>query len=161
MSAELLFASMEKLCKLHKSLYELAVNKTDIIKTGDMDALNQLLKDEQSHIAAIDQMEKERQKAAKALAPHIDQPTVTDCMDHLSTAEQEEITDIANELIQQVLHLKEQNNLNQQLIHNSLQFVNVSMNLLRPQPENMNYGPPKKTKKTSEKSAQGMFNSKV
>ena len=161
MSSELLIASMEKLCKLHKSLYELAVKKTDIIKTGDMDALNQLLKDEQAHIAAIDRMEKERQKAAKAFAPHLDQPTVTDCMEHLTTAEQEKITDIANELVQQVHQLKDQNTLNQQLIHNSLQFVNVSMSLLRPQPENMNYGPPTKTKKTSDKNAQGMFNSKA
>ncbi|WP_313800887.1 flagellar protein FlgN [Cytobacillus sp.] len=161
MSADLLIASLEKLCKLHSSLYELAVRKTEIIKTGDMDALNQLLKDEQTHISAIDRMEKERQKAAKVLAPHMDQPTVSDCLDSLAPAEQDKIKDVTNELVQQVHHLKEQNNLNQQLIHNSLQFVNVSMSLLRPQPENINYGPPKKTKKTSEKNAQGMFNSKA
>lgn len=161
MSSELLLASMEKLCKLHKSLYELAVKKTDIIKAGDMDALNQLLKDEQAHIAAIDRMEKERQKAAKAFAQHLDQPTVTDCMDRLSTAEQDKAVRITDDLTEIVNNLKEQNQLNQQLVHHSLQFVNVSMSLLRPQPENINYGPPTKNKQTSEKNSQGMFNSKA
>ncbi|WP_102273786.1 flagellar protein FlgN [Cytobacillus massiliigabonensis] len=161
MSAELLIASMEKLCKLHKSLYELAIKKTDIIKTGDMDALDQLLKDEQSHIAAIDRMEKERQKLAKVIVPHIDQPTVSDCIENFAAAEQEKVMNATNELIQLVLRLKEQNYLNQQLVHNSLQFVNVSMSLLWPQPENINYGPPTKSNNPYNKNAKGMFNSKA
>ncbi|MBT2687168.1 flagellar protein FlgN [Bacillus sp. ISL-47] len=160
MSAETLITTMEKLLKLHKSLYELAVKKTDIIKNGDMDALNQMLKDEQTHIAAIDRMEKERQKAAKMIAAGMENPTVSDCMAFLSQDEQIKLETIAKELTELVYELKEQNYLNQQLVHHSLQFVNVSMNLLRPQPENMNYGPPAK-KKSSEKNTPGIFNSKV
>ncbi|MBP2241977.1 flagellar biosynthesis/type III secretory pathway chaperone [Cytobacillus eiseniae] len=161
MSAEVLITSMEKLCKLHESLYDLAVKKTDIMKIGDMDTLNQLLIDEQTHIAAIDRMKKECQNASRILTPHIDQPTVSDCMDYLTTTEQEKIKEVTNELVQLVLSLKEQNNLNQQLIHNSLQFVNVSLSLLRPQPEEINYGPPTKIKKSSNINTQGMFSSKA
>jgi flagellar biosynthesis/type III secretory pathway chaperone len=160
MSAEALITSMEKLLKLHKSLYELAVKKTDIIKNGDMDALNQMLKDEQAHMTAIDRMEKERQKAAKGIAAKMDSPTVSDCLNILPQTERIKLETIANELTELVYELKDQNYLNQQLVHHSLQFVNVSMNLLRPQPENMNYGPPAK-KKPSEKNAPGIFNSKV
>lgn len=161
MSAETLITSIENLLTLHQSLFELAVKKTDIIKNGDMDALNQILNDEQTHISAIERMEKTRQKAAQDLAPHITQPKVSDCFDSLSAFEQNRLTKLTDDLIQLVHDLKEQNHLNQQLIHHSLQFVNVSMNLLRPQPENMNYGPPINNNKPSDNRTQGIFNSKV
>ncbi|WP_026581001.1 flagellar protein FlgN [Bacillus sp. J33] len=160
MSAKALIAAMEKLLKLHKSLYELAVRKTDIIKNGDMDALNQMLKDEQTHIAAINRMEMERQKAAEIIAPGVEAPTVSACLAVMPQAERLKLEAIANELTELVFELKEQNYLNQQLVHHSLQFVNVSMNLLRPQPENINYGPPA-GKRRANKNAQGIFNSKV
>ncbi|MBG9444654.1 flagellar protein FlgN [Cytobacillus firmus] len=159
MSAEALTVSMEKLLKLHKSLYELAVKKTDIIKTGDMDALNQMLKDEQAHIAAISRLDKEREKAANYIAPTLESPTVSDCLNILTQPDRLRLETITEELAELVYELKEQNFLNQQLVHQSLQFVNVSMNLLRPQPENMNYGPP--ARKKSEKMNPGIFNSKV
>ncbi|MDF2037642.1 flagellar protein FlgN [Cytobacillus oceanisediminis] len=159
MSAEALTATMEKLLKLHKSLYELAVKKTDIIKTGDMDALNQMLKDEQAHIAAISRLENEREKAANSIAPMLESPTVSDCLNILTQPDRLKLEAITNELAELIFELKEQNFLNQQLVHHSLQFVNVSMSLLRPQPETMNYGPP--AKKKSEKMNSGIFNSKV
>ncbi|WP_163144125.1 flagellar protein FlgN [Bacillus sp. 22-7] len=159
MSAEALTVAMEKLLKLHKSLYELAVKKTDIIKTGDMDALNQMLKDEQAHIAAISRLDKEREKAANSIVPMLESPTVSDCLNLLTQPDLLRLEAITEELAELVYELKEQNFLNQQLVHHSLQFVNVSINLLRPQPETMNYGPP--AKKNSEKMNPGIFNSKV
>lgn len=159
MSAEALTATMEKLLKLHKSLYELAVKKTDIIKTGDMDGLNQMLKDEQAHIAAISRLENEREKAANSIVPMLESPTVFDCLNILTQPDRLKLEAITKELAELVFELKEQNFLNQQLVHHSLQFVNVSMNLLRPQPESMNYGPP--ANKKSEKMNPGIFNSKV
>ncbi|MBU8771527.1 flagellar protein FlgN [Cytobacillus oceanisediminis] len=159
MSAEALTATMEKLLKLNKSLYELAVKKTDIIKTGDMDGLNQMLKDEQAHIAAIGRLENEREKAANLIAPMLESPTISDCLNILTQPDRLKLEAITKELSELVYELKEQNFLNQQLVHHSLQFVNVSMNLLRPQPESMNYGPP--ANKKSEKMNPGIFNSKV
>jgi flagellar biosynthesis/type III secretory pathway chaperone len=43
-------------------------------------------------------------------------------------------------LIDEVAKLKERNGLNQQLIYQSLQFINVSLDMLRPQHQNLNYG---------------------
>ncbi|MFB6468936.1 flagellar protein FlgN [Cytobacillus sp. Hz8] len=160
MSAEKLLSSMEKLYKLHKSLYEIAVKKTDVIKKGDMDALNQILKDEQKHVAAIQMFEKERQQAAASLVPEKENPTVTDCYVLIGEIEQFRLAELANNLSELVFELKEQNFLNQQLIHQSLQFVNVSLNLLNPQPDAINYGPPAGSQK-KEKNTQGMFNSRV
>jgi len=161
MSADVLITTLDKLLKLHQSLYELAVRKTDIIKNGDMDALNQILKDEQTHIAAIEQMEKGRQKAAKAIAPEVEHPVILDCIKHLDEPEQNHLVKLADELVKVVHQLKEQNHLNQQLVHHSLKFVHLSMDLLRPQPTEINYGPPSKSKQSSEASPLGMFNSKA
>ena len=53
MSIEKILQSLNKLDMLHKSLLEVAYKKTETIKIGDMDNLNQLLKDEQAHVAGI------------------------------------------------------------------------------------------------------------
>ena len=53
--------SLDNLEKLHRSLLRLAYDKTALIKNGDMEALDQLLKDEQAHLAAISQMDVQRQ----------------------------------------------------------------------------------------------------
>ncbi|KAB2336784.1 flagellar protein FlgN [Cytobacillus depressus] len=161
MSAEVLTASIEKLLKLHNSLYELTVQKTDIIKTGDMEALDQLLKEEQKHIAVIGQVEKERQKAVKEIVPNIEQPVFSDCMDVIDSTEKEKLKEMGKKLALLVTNLKEQNFLNQQLIHQSLQFVNFSLGLLRPKPSNINYGPPTKNQKPSEQYSSGIFNSEA
>lgn len=161
MSAEALSAELEKLLKLHQSLLELAGKKTDIIKNGDMEALNQLLKEEQNHIAAIEQVERERQKLAKAIAPTMVQPKVSDCLQYVSELEQEKLLEGTDKLKHVMNALKEQNYLNQQLLHQSLQFVNVSMNLIMPQPKNINYGPPAKHNQSTEKMSQSLFNSKA
>ena len=62
MSATNLTTTLEKLYKLHKSLFDLSVNKTDVIKKGDMSELDRVLKDEQKHLAAINTVEAERQR---------------------------------------------------------------------------------------------------
>lgn len=161
MSAEVLTASIEKQLELHKSLYELAVKKTDIIKKGDMEALNQILKEEQTLIVAIEQMEKERKKAAKVIVPGIDEPTISECLNVLGTEEQDRLTELVDELSTFVFDLKQLNYLNQQLIHHSLQFVRFSMGLLQPQTPNINYQPPSKNQKSSEHNSISMFNSEA
>ncbi|PLR78247.1 flagellar protein FlgN [Bacillus sp. V3-13] len=160
MSAEALITAMDKLLKLHKSLFELAVKKTTAVKQGDMDTLNAILKEEQGHVAAIDRLEKERQKAASLVVADKEQPTVTDCIERLTGTKKELLLEKTNELAEVVLNLKEQNYLNQQLIYYSLQFVNLSINLLRPQPDSINYSPA--TGLANKKiNSQGIFNSKV
>ena len=88
--------SLAKLDMLHKSLLEVAYKKTEAIKVGDMDSLNQLLKDEQAHVAGISQLEQQRQLEvtdylrAKGIAP-TDNPTVAHVLDAADTLEEKEI----------------------------------------------------------------------
>ncbi|HBJ01524.1 MAG TPA: flagellar protein FlgN, partial [Lysinibacillus sp.] len=60
MSVEAINSTLTMLERMHKSLLELALKKTEIIKAGDIEALDQLLKDEQAHVAAIEKLEQQR-----------------------------------------------------------------------------------------------------
>jgi hypothetical protein len=158
MSTENLISIMEKLLKLHQSLLELSVKKTDIVIKGDMEGLNQILKDEQAHITAIRKFESERQKCAEAILPGMDKPTISECIEAVDGVEKDMLIQLRTDLLEMVSKIKEKNDLNQQMIHQSLQFVHLTMNLIAPKPMEFNYGPPsgKKTGPTS-----GLFNSKA
>jgi flagellar biosynthesis/type III secretory pathway chaperone len=160
MSAERLISTMEKLLKLHKSLYEIAQKKTEIVKVGDIEALNQTLKDEQTHVAAISHFENDRQKIAAALVPTIEKPTIEDCLTVLDDGPCEALNHLRSELLDVIALIKQRNELNQKMIYQSLQFVNFSLNLIIPQRKELNYGP--KVGKTNPPGHfSGIFNSKA
>ncbi|TQR17654.1 flagellar protein FlgN [Psychrobacillus soli] len=145
MSIEKILQSLTKLDMLHKSLLEIAYKKTEVIKTGDMDSLNQLLKDEQAHVAGISQLEQQRQTEvtdylrAKGIAP-TDNPTVALVLENTNTNEEKEQLGAArNKLLLTIETLKYQNDLNQKLTLQSLQFVNLTLDTLRPKPDQINY----------------------
>ncbi|WP_394188503.1 flagellar protein FlgN [Paenisporosarcina quisquiliarum] len=145
MSIQTIIQTLDNLEKLHKSLLELAYKKTEFIKTGDMDSLDQLLKDEQAHVAAISQLELQRQTVvtdylrAKGIAPS-DTPTVMEVMEAAeSPSDQEQLKISRNRLLLTVDQLKFQNDLNQKLTYQSLQFVNLTLDMLKPHPEQINY----------------------
>ncbi|XJZ26954.1 flagellar protein FlgN [Bacillota bacterium Lsc_1132] len=158
MSQQKLISTMEKLLKLHRSLYELVVKKTDIVKIGDMDALNLTLKDEQAHIAVINQLEHERQQLAAALVPGVDQPSISDCLNAIEGADWLTLDRLRSELLDVIVQIRQRNDLNQKMIYQSLQFVNLSLNLVAPQPEKFNYGPSTQTNKSG---STGFFNRKA
>ncbi len=103
--------------KLHKSLLELTKRKTAVIKENDIEQLNQLIKDEQKHIQAIGALETKRQQLH----------TNENCQ-----SEKEE-------LLQVIIELKSVNELNQDLLTQSMQLVSLNLDLLMPQPDSFNY----------------------
>lgn len=160
MSAEKLISTMEKLLKLHQSLYEIALKKTDIVKNGDIDALNQTMKDEQTHIAAISRLEKERRKITSEMVPGKEKPTIEDCLKGMNGTSFEALERLRSEILDIITKITKRNELNQMLIYQSLQFVNFSINLLIPQQENFNYGP-KVGKNFQQRNFTGLFNSQA
>ncbi|MFJ3388313.1 flagellar protein FlgN [Lysinibacillus sp. NPDC086135] len=145
MSTETICSTLTKLERMHKSLFELAVKKTEIITAGDIEALDQMLKDEQAHVAAIDKLEQQRQKQvtdyleAKGLAS-TDKATVADVIEAAEQqTEKDTLSAVRNRLLQIINGLKIQNDLNQKLVFQSLQFVNFTLDALQPRPEQINY----------------------
>jgi hypothetical protein len=162
MSARNIIGSLEKLIKLHKSFNQLAIRKTAILKANDTEAITALLISEQKHIKAISQTDKERERAVEEFLGAngtVGQPASIHTVTELIGPEETEVLEMLKaELIDEVAKLKERNGLNQQLIYQSLQFINVSLDILRPQNQNLNYGD--SVRKTA-KIGMGMFDSKA
>jgi hypothetical protein len=102
------------------------------------------LKDEQAHLAAITQMDAQRQRDVAQYL--IDQgrsvtlnPTVTDLLDVVPEADKKSLVEARDRLLHAIHDLKWQNDLNQKLTYQSLQFVNLSLDMVRPRPESANY----------------------
>lgn len=145
MSIEKIVSVLMKLERMHKSLLELAYKKTELVKIGNMEELNHMLKDEHAHIAAIEQLEQQRQSLVteylreKGIA-HSDSLTVADVIEVAEKVEEkEQLEALRNRLILVLDDLRKQNDLNQKLVFQSLQFVNMTLDLLRPRPEQINY----------------------
>lgn len=146
MSIATIVVTLEKLEKMHKSLLELALAKTEYIKQGDMEKLDQLIKNEQAHVAAINTLEQQRQAMvtdylrAKGIAL-TDTPSVADVITAAENNEStEELVNVRERLVALLNQLKMQNELNQKLVMNSLQFINITLDAMRPQrTEQFNY----------------------
>ncbi|AJD92149.1 hypothetical protein JMA_28320 [Jeotgalibacillus malaysiensis] len=108
---------LQQQIKLHKSLLELAKRKTAVIKENDIEQLNQLIKDEQKHIQAIGALETKRQQLQA----------------------NEDFQSEKEELLQVIIELKSVNELNQDLLTQSMQLVSLNLDLLMPQPDSINY----------------------
>ncbi|MCT6925684.1 MULTISPECIES: flagellar protein FlgN [Bacillales] len=130
---------LEKLERMHKSLLELALKKTDIIKINDIAALDELIKTEQAHVAAINTLEQQRQLMvtdylrAKGIA-YTDTPTVAELIDAIdSDEEKQQLIATRDRLLTLLTELKARNDLNQKLVYQSLQIINIQLEPFRPQ----------------------------
>jgi flagellar biosynthesis/type III secretory pathway chaperone len=148
MQISTIISTLEKLERLHKSLYEIAVSKTEYIKSNDIEKLDQIIKNEQAHVTGIETLESMRLQQVKAYM-ELQNETVQDnhyaIADLLKTLNQESseyqaLYNIREQLMEVLAKLKDVNDLNQKLLFQSLQFVNISLNMLRPQSqEQVNY----------------------
>lgn len=164
MTAESIIEKLAKLNKLHISLHNLANQKTEAIKLNDIDALEKLMNDEQKHVKAINQVEKERQKEVELFFSGRGVTHSSNLLDVISLANEDEkkrLIENREQLLQITSDLKNQNNLNQQLIYQSLQYVNLSLDMLRPPNINYNYDKPVQAKAGHTPSNKSMFDSKA
>jgi flagellar biosynthesis/type III secretory pathway chaperone len=144
--SEPLVTVLEKLYKLHESFYKLAIEKIDIIKSGDMEGLQQMLKKEQTHIAAINTMEVERQKEAKHFLQSEKDVTITECIEVAPPDLKDKLSSLQTDILSIIEKLQDQNELNQSLIYLSLQYVNLTLDMIQPKPESFTYGRPNQTR---------------
>ncbi|MFS0821617.1 flagellar protein FlgN [Bacillus sp. 1P02SD] len=160
MSAENLVVLLKKILTLHQNLLKLSEQKTDILKKGNIDALNDQMKEEQKYILAIKQLENERIVIVdKWLGPLVQDKTLSKCIEMASESVRSELTGLQEELVKVTHDLKTANDLNQQLTYQSLQYVNMSLDMLLPQEQIAGYGNPAGTKE--KKQTRSMFDSKA
>ena len=71
-----------------------------------------------------------------------DEMTLSKCIEQTSNEEKTTLENLKIELEEGVKRLKAQNELNQQLLEQSLQFVNLSLDMLLPEIDAFNYDRP-------------------
>lgn len=160
MSIKQILGVMDKLNMMHRSLLKLAYHKTEVLKTSNIEGLDETMKNEQSHVAAIAQLEQLRQNAVNEFFKEHQIPmrdgTISEILTHLAGEEHAQLDDKRKELLLTVDTLRHQNDLNQKLLFQSLQFVNLTLDLLRPQPDQINYRATAGNRKSASK---GQFDS--
>ncbi|MFC4323363.1 flagellar protein FlgN [Litchfieldia salsa] len=165
MSATKIIDLLRKLLTLHSALHQLAMKKTEILKTGDIPSLDEHLKEEQKYILAIRQIEHERVEIMQVEfhrlgTPQSDQ-TLTKYIETINEPERTNLIQLQQELVEKITQLKTQNELNQQLTSQSLQVVNMTLDTILPKPKELNYGNPLNAPQEKNTQRRSMFDSQA
>ncbi|OES46048.1 flagellar protein FlgN [Domibacillus iocasae] len=128
----MLIETLEKQLALHKSLLELARRKTEAVKHNRMDELNRIVREEQKHVNAIAILENKRTE-------HSGQ-TLAELLPSRSMEEQQKAGLLRDQLVDVLHELQQTNQLNEELLDQSLQLVHFQLDLIAP-PEAGNYAP--------------------
>jgi flagellar biosynthesis/type III secretory pathway chaperone len=136
---------LEKMITLQKSLYQLSLKKADMLKNDDIDALSQLIKNELSHIKAMEAFDQKREDVQRNLAFDLGISSqnlrISDFLYQEGVKEKDRIKELQLELIDTTENLKKQNEFNQELLTQSLNFVNLNLDLFMGQQDSGNYSP--------------------
>ncbi|MDR7073156.1 flagellar protein FlgN [Fictibacillus barbaricus] len=123
---------LERLFKSHEDLLSLGERKTEALKTGDMKALDLLLKEEDIQVKKLQVIEKERLiKFANV--------TVSDVLEQADELEKDKLFSLQEKLVKAYEALKSRNELNQDLLEQSLQYVNMTLSMVQPTGEPATY----------------------
>ncbi|MFD2671993.1 flagellar protein FlgN [Marinicrinis sediminis] len=131
-----IIASLDQLIKLHQALMTLAEVKKEAIMNNDVTALNQTVQKEQKLMKAIVEAEQHKSEAIEQYMQGRNLPitkgmTLSQLLKFVF--QQQDRTDLGErqERLAALLNqLKEKNDLNQQLLKQSLAFIHFSLDLL-------------------------------
>ncbi|EMT45889.1 flagellar protein FlgN [Anoxybacillus flavithermus] len=146
---------MQKLLKLHRGLLQLAKQKTEAIKKSDVVTLQDMMNKEQTYVMAIRQLESERMRLLAHL--HEEERTVRRYAEQLEETERATLLQLASDLSETIAHLKQQNELNMQLLQQSLQFIHFTLDVIMPNEHDITYDP----KRTDELPTRSSFEAKT
>lgn len=125
---------LKKEYEYYKDLIEVSKSKKDIIVKGKVSELDKLVKLEQNMIFDIGQLERKREeevaKLCRALEINDSQVTASELAKSVRDEFRDELEDIQNKLRETFSELKALNDINGQLIEQSLEYIDYSINLL-------------------------------
>ncbi|PYZ92783.1 hypothetical protein CR194_14110 [Salipaludibacillus keqinensis] len=128
---------------VHERFNEQAVRKEEVIKKGDMEGLEQVMKDESPLIQQLRKLENTRHHLVqqwmdeKGLVK--ENVTMAQLTPLFPEEEREELQYWQQRLMTEIHQLKEQNRLNEQMLQDSLRFVNLSLDAMSPQNQFSSY----------------------
>lgn len=163
MSIQPIIKSLEELIYIHESLIDISVQKTEVVKDGTVEKLQSLLIKERKLVQALEQAEAKRQSEVEEWSLQnnipLENATITGILEAISDEQAKaDLETTAINLTTIVTKLKQQEQLNQTLIQQSMQFVEISLDMMQPSIRNMNYGGKETVSNSSKRS---VFDSKA
>ena len=135
---------IEQLTSAHEDLLGLSKKKSELIKADKIKEFQKLLMQERKQVQTINQLETKRIQAVEQLFQEWDVPneekTVTILLEHLEEGpEKQQLEAAVAALIDQIVAIRQAEQLNKDLIEQSLQFVQLSLEMMQPNMQQMNY----------------------
>ncbi|SCG81902.1 hypothetical protein DW1_0282 [Proteiniborus sp. DW1] len=120
---------------IYEEMLELTIKKTDIIANGKINDLDNITQLENSAILRLGKLEDRREKVVNNIQKQLgteEASTITDILNKLSDADsiKQEIDNITRKLAKVLNTLKEKNDLNSLLIKDTLEYIELNINLL-------------------------------
>lgn len=144
-------------------MLSLSKEKTELIKSKNVDELPPLLMEEKKLLSLLEKVE---QKRLQIVNPFFDRKNIID--DHRTVTTLLQLIEEESEkgkleekiigLTNTIINLRQQEQLNNQLIQQSLQLIQLSLGMIQPTMQNMNYS---KENKADQVSSRSMFDSKA
>lgn len=134
---EVLMDVIEQEIKIHEELLETAVKKTSIVIKGDLSELSQITEVEQRQVEQLNSLEKKREESMYDICMVLGKkpgtvklPELVDLMESQPEV-QERLKEEHKRLKKVVYELKDRNEHNRNLIKDSLEMTEFSINLLQ------------------------------
>ncbi|GEN47161.1 flagellar protein FlgN [Alkalibacillus haloalkaliphilus] len=165
MLIESIIEKLEKINQLNESLYQLSQDKTERLKNNDLDAFNELLIKERKHAQAIDQLEAKRVQETDAWFQQNglsdQEQTITNMIEHIQDGEHKQrLETLYEKLVYVLANLKQQEQLNRDLTQQSLQYLELTLDLIKPTyQKDLNYRKPQQ--QTNQTTDRSVFDSKA
>ncbi|WP_240374384.1 flagellar protein FlgN [Bacillus piscicola] len=146
MSIKAILEAMVLLIQQHKELNELSSQKMELIKANDMEQLSELLKNESKLIRVIEETERTRQEKMSVFFKERNigetEGTVSNLAKHLPAEHQGPLFKLQENLLQEMARLRQTEALNRRLLEDSLHFVQLTLDMIQPDPDAVHYSHP-------------------
>lgn len=158
---------LTKVTDSYVKLLENSRQKTNLIKTNDIDALSKLLVSERKLNQQVELLEGQRQEVTEKIFANlnidVEEKTVTELLKYMTDDQiKKELEEKVVKLVEIIVEIREIERLNEELIQQSLQFVQLSLDLLQPVNKTINYNDNTQNKnKNKEIQKRSVFDSKA
>lgn len=162
MSIHPIVSTLEKLISIHQELCHVSKEKTEILIEGSTEKLQHLIAKERKYLQLLEQFEQKRQRAVEKWYEDnhfvTEEKTVTNMLQLINEeTEKQQLEEVTIQLTNMITTLKQQEQLNQDLLRQSLQLVQLSLDMVQPTIQQINYG----QKETKESENRSVFDSQA
>ncbi|MHB1167159.1 MAG: flagellar protein FlgN [Carboxydocellales bacterium] len=150
--------------ELYRKLLEIAKNKQPVLVKGDLAAIEKFTKQEEKIVVQVGKLEEQRSRVHQALANHFHVPepefTLSELASRVGTEVSDKLSQVGDGLKNVLSELKDVNCLNSELIKQSLDFIEFTVNLITNVEETPGY-PEKPGESNREQPRARVFDQKV